>query len=262
MSSGRLAAISSAIGPWGGSSAKARMRIAPKVLVCQHFEPVPRFLTKLRERARPSIGIALAAVGVVLAIVLTTDGADEPDSPPPQAREGPESVSACERVTETVTVRRGARAEAQHTAERQLTARETATAEAELGGNPITSTAAATVRGSAEATATAEVTAVGSARATASARACARDGTEPEAVSRARRRAGIKARRMAVREAAPRASAAARRNARTRAEARARTLAERRVAEAASAQRAKLSARARSEAEAAATERVQSQANL
>ena len=111
MSSGRLAAISSATGAWGGSSAKASTRMTRNLARLVSIWPMAGFLTKLRERARPSIGIALAGLGVLLAILLATSGAEESD-PPPRAGGGPESVRACERVTETVTVRRSARAEA------------------------------------------------------------------------------------------------------------------------------------------------------
>jgi hypothetical protein len=81
-------------------------------------------LEQLRARARPSIGIAFVGVGVMLAVVLATGGSDEPD-PPPRAGGDAEPVRACERVEDTVTVRRRARAEAEFTAEEELSARET-----------------------------------------------------------------------------------------------------------------------------------------
>jgi hypothetical protein len=49
---------------------------------------VARALDRLRERARPSIGIALVCAGVLLAVLLATGGSDDPGTPPRAGGEG------------------------------------------------------------------------------------------------------------------------------------------------------------------------------
>ncbi|MGH2801194.1 MAG: hypothetical protein ACRDM0_26675, partial [Thermoleophilaceae bacterium] len=122
-----------------------------------------RFLTRLRSRARPSLGIGLAGLGVLLAILIATGGEDGTGRPPPADTE-PELVRACERVRERVTAQRTARAAAEVTAEEPLSATETASATVDGPEGSATATATVTVRGTSRATARAELSALGRAR--------------------------------------------------------------------------------------------------
>ncbi len=175
---------------------------------------------RLRAAARPSLGLSLTALGVLVGVaaILVQRSQDDPAETP--------TVRVCRSEQVRATVRREARSREAHVARRPISSRASVTAsEATPAGGRVTVTA--TASGRRTLVVRAEVTGTGSAAITAveRARACARDGNRGEAgfrasidakrrgQARAERRLGRVARRRARRDAERRGQADARRRA-------------------------------------------------
>lgn len=175
----------------------------------------PGFGRRLRAAARPSLGLALTAVGVlvaVVAIVSSRSGDDNDRAAGPPVRE-------CRIETVRATVARQAKARETVTRRRPISATASATAKEALaqGGGSVAVRASATARRTLVVTARVPAVGRGSVTVPARARACARASDRSEAGFRASLRAKRRAQAKAKRLGAPRALAAARQDASRRA---------------------------------------------
>ena len=178
---------------------------------------------RLRAAARPSLGLALTALGVLVGVgaFLLQRDQDDPDDGP--------RVRVCRTEAIRATVRRQARSRETHVARRPITSRASVIAtETTPEGGRVTVTASAT--GSRTLVVRAEVTGVGNAAMTATerVRACALDRDRGEAgfkasieskrrgQARAERRLAAEVRRAARRDAERKGQADARRRAAAR----------------------------------------------
>ena len=175
---------------------------------------------RLRAAARPSLGLALTAMGLLVgvgAILLQRSEGDPPEGP---------KVRVCRTEAVRATVRRQARSRQVHVARRPISSRASVTAtEATADGGKVTVTA--TANGRRTLLVRAEVTAGGNGAVTVTerTRACALDSDRDEGAfrasieakrrgqARAERRVGAEARRRARRDAVRRGQASARRSA-------------------------------------------------
>lgn len=175
---------------------------------------------RLRAAARPSLGLALTALGLLVggAAILVQRGQDDPKQQP--------QAKVCRTETVRATVRRQARSRQTHEARRPISARATVTAtEATPDGGKVSVTATASGRRTLVVRAVVTVTGRGAVTRPARGRACAYDadrgeagfGAAIEAKRRAQagaeRRDGPEARRRARRDAVGKGQADARRRA-------------------------------------------------
>lgn len=178
---------------------------------------------RLRAAARPSLGLALTALGVIVGVgaILVHRTQDDPADRP--------AVRVCRTEAVRATVRRQSSSRQIHVAKRPINSRASVTAtEAVPGGGKVTVTATASGRRTLVVRAVVSAGGKGAVTVTERARACALDPDPREAgfrasieakrrgQARAERRVGAEARRRARRDAVGRAKADARRRARVK----------------------------------------------
>ncbi len=176
----------------------------------------PGFGRRLRGKARPSLGLALTAAGILVAVVaLISAGGDGHDH-----RAG-RPVRACRTETVRATVQRQAKARRTVTRRRPISASATVTAKEALpdGSGRVAVTATATARRTLVVTARVAAVGRGSVTVPRRARACARASDRSEAAFHASVAAKRRAQARARRAGAPGAMRAARLEAARRARA-------------------------------------------